>query len=490
MSHLEKLKEELLQGEGLQELNELKIKDKKHIKERKGNEKSLTTINGAKRAFSSTAVRRIILILICSIIFSDFIIGTILTILQIKSLWFAEIIDSIVLVIVLFPVIYIYVRLPLVNNINEHKKEAEALQKSEEKYRTLIENMGEGVCIVNDEESFVFANPAAEKIFGVNKGELTGLCLSDFLPGEEIEIIKNESQKRRQGISSAFEHEIVLKDGSKKEILITATPQLDDNKFTGTFAILRDFTERRRAEAEIKLKNDELLKVNIEKDKFFSIIAHDLRGPLGNFLGLTEIMVERLPDMTPDKMQEIAVSMRNSADNLYRLLDNLLEWSRMQRGLIIFYPELFLLKPKISKNKVLALEATNKEIEISCDIPEDLMVFADKNMLGGIIRNLSSNAVKFTPKGGKITMAAKSIPGDTVEISIRDTGIGMDKEMIDNLFRLDINTSRKGTEDEPSTGLGLIICKDFIEKHGGKLRVDSKEGKGSVFSFRIPGNRH
>ncbi|MCX6159765.1 MAG: HAMP domain-containing sensor histidine kinase, partial [Ignavibacteriae bacterium] len=130
--------------------------------------------------------------------------------------------------------------------------------------------------------------------------------------------------------------------------------------------------------------------------------------------------------------------------------------------------------------------ADKKEIAISYDIPEDLTVFADGNMLEGIIRNLSSNAVKFTRKGGNVIVSAKTMPDNSVEISVKDTGIGMNKEMTDNLFRLDIDTSRKGTDGESSTGLGLVICKDFIEKHGGKLRVESREGKGSTFYFTIP----
>ena len=143
--------------------------------------------------------------------------------------------------------------------------------------------------------------------------------------------------------------------------------------------------------------------------------------------------------------------------------------------------------PKISESMVLILEAAKgKEIAISYDIPEDLTVFADGNMFEGIIRNLESNAVKFTNKGGVVNVSAKSIPDNSVEISIKDSGIGMNKDITDNLFRLDIDTSRKGTEDESSTGLGLIICKDFIEKHGGKLRVESEEGNGSIFTFSIP----
>ena len=136
------------------------------------------------------------------------------------------------------------------------------------------------------------------------------------------------------------------------------------------------------------------------------------------------------------------------------------------------------------------LEAANKkEIAVSYDIPPDLVVLADVNMLEVIVRNLVNNAVKFTPRGGSITVSAKSHPdSSSVEFAIRDSGIGMNRNMLDNLFRLDVNTNRKGTDGEYSTGLGLIICKDLVEKHGGKLWAESEEGKGSTFRFSLPEN--
>jgi len=253
---------------------------------------------------------------------------------------------------------------------------------------------------------------------------------------------------------------------------------------------LVNITERKQAEKELQLKNEELNKINAEKDKFFSIIAHDLRSPFNGFLGLTELMADGLTHMTLEEIQKTAVLMRNSAANLFRLLGNLLEWSRLQRGLATYTPAPLLLMPKISEMMDFVLEAANKkEIAVSYDIPPDLVVLADVNMLEVIVRNLVNNAVKFTPRRGSITVSAKSHPdSSSVEFAIRDSGIGMNRNMLDNLFRLDVNTNRKGTDGEYSTGLGLIICKDLVEKHGGKLWAESEEGKGSTFRFSLPEN--
>jgi signal transduction histidine kinase len=200
-------------------------------------------------------------------------------------------------------------------------------------------------------------------------------------------------------------------------------------------------------------------------------------------------MAEELPTLSMEQIQKISISMRDSASNLFSLLGNLLEWSILQRGLTAFAPESFLLKPKIAESIAQAVDtAKTKEITISYSIPDDLVIFADAKMIASIVRNLTTNAVKFTPKGGRVEVSALIADGTQVVISIRDTGIGMQKKLIDNLFRLDVNTNRNGTNGEPSSGLGLIICKDFVEKHGGTIWVESEEGQGSKFTFTIPAN--
>jgi signal transduction histidine kinase len=187
------------------------------------------------------------------------------------------------------------------------------------------------------------------------------------------------------------------------------------------------------------------------------------------------------------EIQGIAFDMKNSATNLFRLLENLLNWARMQKGRITFTPEIMVLLPVVGESvEILREQAKTKKIQIDLDIPDDLEAYADKNIFQTIIRNLVSNAIKFTHRGGNVLISAFRATDREVQISIRDTGIGMDQELVDNLFRIDVKTNRKGTEGELSTGLGLLLCKEFVEKHSGKIWVESKEGKGTVFHLSLP----
>lgn len=239
----------------------------------------------------------------------------------------------------------------------------------------------------------------------------------------------------------------------------------------------------------IYFQQKELQKVNAQKDKFFSIIAHDLRGPFSSFLGVTQLLDEMLPELSRDEIRDFAVNMRSSATNLYSLLENLLQWAKNQQGLIPFTPIKEVLLTLINESILTFHEpAKNKGIEIVNNIDGKIEVFADKNMIQTVIRNLVSNAIKFTPKGGNITLSANANSENGVEVSVKDSGIGMDEVMVNNIFRLDAKTNRPGTEGEMSTGIGLLLCKDFVETHGGEIRVESEVGKGSVFRFNIPLN--
>jgi two-component system, sensor histidine kinase and response regulator len=244
--------------------------------------------------------------------------------------------------------------------------------------------------------------------------------------------------------------------------------------------------ERKIAEDDIKMKNEMLQATNAEKDKFFSILAHDLRGPLSAFVSATDILTEDIMNMTLEEIRDITISMKTDASNIYKLLENLLEWSRLKRGVLEFTRVKFNLKSLINSSiDSVNASAINKKIRIEVSVPENLEVMADKHMLETVVRNFISNAVKFTPAGGQIYISASDSHKNKIEIKVRDTGIGMNQELLSKLFILNEKTNRNGTAGEPSTGLGLMLCKEFVEKHGGKIVVESSEGKGSTFSFTI-----
>jgi signal transduction histidine kinase len=262
--------------------------------------------------------------------------------------------------------------------------------------------------------------------------------------------------------------------------------------FLGEFSIgfnkmIESLREKKLLEDKINSQFLELQKVNAEKDKFFSIIAHDLRNPFVAFLGYTELMADAFDNFSQEEIKEMAQQLKESAVNLYTLLENLLEWSRIQRGMVGINAESIVLLPKIKGILQPVFESANKKnVEIIIDVPNDLIIEADLNMLASTVRNLTTNAVKFTPKGGKIIVAANLTTDHSVRFSVSDSGIGMDQTLLDKLFRMNEHTSRPGTDGEPSTGLGLLLCKDFVEKQGGEIGVESEVGKGSTFYFTIP----
>lgn len=248
-----------------------------------------------------------------------------------------------------------------------------------------------------------------------------------------------------------------------------------------------DITGRKQAETALTLKNEELIRLNAEKDKFFSILAHDLRSPLSSFLGLTKIFSEELSGMKQEEVQELANSLRESAKSVYHLLENLLDWSQMQRGFIEFKPVIVHLNDIIRKNiGSLSDLASQKNQEVQLQLSGNPFVRVDLTMLESTLRNLLSNALKFSFRGGQITLSTNMLQDKFVEIAIIDNGLGMSAGLISRLFTLDGRTGRSGTEGEHSTGLGLLLCKEFVEKNGGEIVAVSVEGKGSTFSFTLP----
>ncbi len=236
----------------------------------------------------------------------------------------------------------------------------------------------------------------------------------------------------------------------------------------------------------IEQKNKELIEINGTKDRLFSIIAHDLRGPIGSFRSFMEILSSDYDLSDKEQLTEIFGMLKKSSNATYELLENLLSWAKSQRNEIAFQPSKIELQNLIKTIIDLFVELTqNKQIKITLDVPENILVFADSNMLMTVLRNLVSNAIKFTPNGKNILILAETIKHECT-ITIKDEGVGIKPEDNSKLFKNEIHFSTYGTNREKGSGLGLLLCKDFIEKHGGKIWVESVFGKGSDFKFTIP----
>ncbi|MDQ1266149.1 MAG: hypothetical protein QG635_1301, partial [Bacteroidota bacterium] len=235
-------------------------------------------------------------------------------------------------------------------------------------------------------------------------------------------------------------------------------------------------------ESEKKLKE-----LNNHKDKFFGIIAHDLRSPLCGFMGLSQMLAKDFLEINLYELQKMVNGMYHSARNLLNLLENLLEWSKIQQGLMEYHPIDFELKKEVDKAIAqFAINIKQKGIEIINKVEEKIFIFADINMFGSILRNLISNAIKFSGSEGLIIISAGIIDGKNIELNVIDNGVGMIKEIVDKLFKIGENITSLGTADEKGTGLGLILCKELVELNKGKIWVKSSPGKGSTFRFTMP----
>ncbi|OQY46181.1 MAG: hypothetical protein B6242_08435 [Anaerolineaceae bacterium 4572_78] len=256
---------------------------------------------------------------------------------------------------------------------------------------------------------------------------------------------------------------------------------------------IKKLTERLQQKNEIlEKKATELAELNASKDKFFSIMAHDLRGPFQPLVGLSQMLAQTPEKFSTQDIRELGKRLYFSSKNISSLLENLLAWSRMQMGHLEYEPsQLDLYQVMQQTIRLLEINAMEKDINIQNNIPEEMIVYTDKNILKTVIRNLTSNALKFTDKGGRVTVSVEEINkledcSTCIIMSIADTGIGISQDNLAKLFKLDIHHTTKGTANEHGTGLGLIISKEMVEIYGGKILVESSLGEGTTVKFTIP----
>jgi two-component system sensor histidine kinase/response regulator len=281
--------------------------------------------------------------------------------------------------------------------------------------------------------------------------------------------------------------------GKKRQIRVEAEKVVSFMLNTYQAAINRN-NELIQTQEELRKLNgrlESLLKDRTTKLKFFSIIAHDLRSPFQGLLNITEMMSDTNENFTVTELTEFSKSLNQTANNLYQLLGNLLEWAMIQKGSLSFSPQEFSLSvPVLQILKLINERVLQKGISVVVEVPDNQKLYADVRMIGAILRNLLSNAVKFTNRGGIVCVKSKNIENEMIEISVSDTGIGMSESILKKLFKINENVGSTGTDGELSNGLGLILCKEFVDIQKGKIWVESKPGQGSTFFFTIPESKN
>lgn len=367
-----------------------------------------------------------------------------------------------------------------------NRKNSEILKnETEAKFRQIVENAPLGIYYFNEIGHIQLCNDLFVEIIGSSKEKIIGIDLQS-LPDQNV---RKATSEVLMGLKSAFEGDYHSVTADKvTPVKVLAVPVLDETgKVHGGIGIVEDITERRLAEEKIKLKTHELEITNAEKDRFFSIIAHDLKSPLFALMGLSDMATDLVQDIDNPEIISLTEGIRTSAHSLYNLLDNLLEWAKMQRGLIKVHKEEFNINKTVKEIEFLFKESVQrKSLVLHNNLPADLVLTSDEKMVSSIFRNLISNAIKFTPGGGTISIEVLPPNNGVMVFTVSDTGVGISSDRIVKLFEIGQKVSSAGTNGEPGSGLGLTLCQEFAAKLGGSIHVESQTGKGSTFYLNIP----
>lgn len=328
------------------------------------------------------------------------------------------------------------------------------------------------------------------KIFGITQAsdQIELEQFNKIFHPDDRDIVKRSIDEAiKSGNSINFEFRIITHDGKTRNISAFGKIAKDSNnnpvKFIG---VNIDITDFRNAELAIRENEKILLQLNADKDRFISILSHDLRSPFNNLLGLSEILTENIRQLHIDEIEKLANQIKTTAQSTFNLLEDILMWARTQQDMIPFNPQLISFKDIfISILEPLNPLADAKNLTINFSAPDKIKIFADIDMMKTVLRNLVSNAIKYTNIGGEINITA-SETSENITISVMDNGVGITPGDLTKLFNITEVISTIGTANETGSGLGLLLCKEFVEKHGGKIRVESEVGKGSDFKFTLP----
>ncbi len=394
---------------------------------------------------------------------------------------------------------------------NKHTKRNRA--KSDSKIsaavlKALFDCIPDGIIMYNEQGIVEDINDSCCSLLGSTKEELVGKYITHFLikqnnyaPIELSEFVTAKNWRPvylKQKNDTFLPAEAIVKEVLKNKYLLIinnnaiANLRYDDiSQKLEELQFSKDLLEERSAElnilsAQLAQSELELKELNASKDKFFSILAHDLKSPFSGLAGYMDLLVDDFDGLSLPEIKEYIMNIRTTVINIYNLTKNLLDWSRLQNGRMkCEIIKLNLYEIVLYATSLVSANAHNKDISIINNTDINASVFADEMMINSVIENLLSNAIKFTPRGGKITISSRPM-NIFHEISIADTGIGMSKKTLEKIFKIESIHTTPGTEQEKGTGLGLILCKEMIERQKGAISVESKENEGTRFSFILP----
>ena len=363
-----------------------------------------------------------------------------------------------------------------------------------EKLSVAVSETDNVVIILDEDGNFEWVNNSFTRVYGYTLDQFIQERGKNMLEGSHNSEIKDILAKCRDSCKTIRYHtETMDKDGNVIWTQSTLTPVLNaEKKIIRFVAVDTDITAVKKAQdmvntqkAEIELKRDQLEKANITKDKFFSIIAHDLKNPFHSIMGFTDLLIKNYHDFEDTKKQEFLGLINESSQYANNLLDNLLHWSRTQTDSIKYNPIKFDLHSLVNEiQRMLHGNVEKKQLALLNLVPEASYVYADRNMIHTVLRNLISNSIKFTPEEGTISVEAAP-EKESIHIIVKDNGVGIPLDKQGKLFSFGEFHSTSGTAGEPGTGLGLIICFEFIKKHGSELSFSSESGKGTSFTFYL-----
>jgi PAS domain S-box-containing protein len=377
----------------------------------------------------------------------------------------------------------------ILRDITELKIAEKALQESEGQYRKLIDISPDAIIVIDLKSRIQITNQRSAEMLGCdNKEELIGTSYIDLLTEEYKEISRITMQNIFfEGYARNLERKMLRKDGTvfDAEINVSLIKDSSDNP-KNLIAIIRDVTARKQIEEQLRKYAEEQGEMNATKDKFYSVIAHDLRSPFQSLLGYSDMLKSSIANLKPEKISSFAKNIYETSSETYNLLEDLLQWTALQTGRIKVNPEtIYVIELFNSVIKSFRVNAKKKKIALLSDLTKKLFIYADRILVTTILRNLVSNAIKYTNKKGEIILDAKE-KGSKILISVEDTGVGISRKNISRLFKVDSTFTTPGTAKEKGTGLGLIICREFAQLNNGLLSVKSTQGKGSRFKLTLP----